>query len=258
MTIKIIAALIFLMCGNVSAQFTRTEDLRVRPPEAWKQHDLYGLDLSVGGGTLSGNVDSKSFYGSLEFDLKPAERHSVFVQASDNYVSYGGDEQTDKSKGSLLYAYALTGNYNAFFQTTHSHDRFLGVHYRMTNTVGICHHNFLPGILRPIMVSAGLTPEYNDDYEDGVKNEFRGTLRINFNMPVTGNIRFKGDIIYSPLFSDMSDYRVYSEGFVEFDVWKEAMAYRITVTGEYDSSPASNVKKSDFGLMQALVFRFSK
>ena len=186
---KIFAFLFLFCCGSAYAQLSRTEDLRVRPPEAWNKHDLYGLDLSLGGGSLSGNVRSRSFYGSLELDVKPAERHSVFVQASDNYVSYGSSAKTDKSKGSLLYAYALADQWNVYGQTTHSKDRFLDIHYRMTNTVGLCHHNFLPGILRPVMVSLGVTPEYNEDYEGGTKNEMRGTARVNFDMWPQNRIR---------------------------------------------------------------------
>lgn len=157
------AAFLAAAVWPAAAQFNRTEDLRVRPPEAWQPHQLYGLSLSLGGGYLNGNVRNYSFNGGLEFDWKPAAGHSLFLQASDNYVKYGDAAVTDKSRGSLLYAYAVKSRLNLFLQTTHSHDKFRSVKYRMTNTAGVCYHNFLPGVFKPVMLSAGLTPEYEEN-----------------------------------------------------------------------------------------------
>lgn len=253
----LLSALLFC-AAPAAAQFTRTEDLRVRPPEAWKPHEVYGLDLSLGGSYLNGNVRSRSFTGGLEFDYKPAERHSLYLQASDSYVKYGDAAVTDKSKGSLLYAYAVKPQWNLFLQTTHSHDKFRSVLYRMTNTAGVCHHNFLPGVLKPVMVSAGLTPEYEKDASGVIRRDMRGTARVNFSTQVTDTVKLNGDFIYTPRLSDTGDARVYSEGFLEFKVWKESVAYRVTATSEYDTRPAPGVKRGDFGLTHALVIKFSK
>lgn len=255
----VLAALAVLFSGNAAlAQFTRTEDLRVRPPEAWQPHELYGLNLSLGSSYLNGNVRNYSFSGGLEFDWKPAAAHSFFVQASDSYVKYGDAAVTDKSKGSLLYAYALRPRLNLFLQTTHNHDQFRSVKYRMTNTAGACVHNFLPGAFKPVMVSAGLTPEYEKDSAGDIRRDFRGTARMNFAIPLTGTVKFNGDLIYTPRLADTGDYRVYSEGFLEFKVWKEAVAFRLTATEEYDSRPFPGVKKNDFGLNHSLVVKFAR
>lgn len=244
--------------GPAAAQFTRTEDLRVRPPEAWQPHKLYGLSLSLGGGYLNGNVRNYSFNGGLEFDWKPVEKQSLFLQASDNYVKYGDAAVTDKSRGSLLYAYAVRSRLNLFLQTTHSHDKFRLVKYRMTNTAGVCYHNFLPGVFKPVMLSAGLTPEYEKDSAGNVKRDFRLTGRVNFATALTPTVNLGGDVIYTPRAADTGDYRLYSEGFLEFKVWKEAVAFRITATEEYDSRPFAGVRKNDFGLTHALVVKLAK
>jgi hypothetical protein len=253
------AALLLWACaGTAAAQFTRTEDLRVRPPEAWKQHDVYGLELTLGGSYLNGNVKSRGFNGGLEFDYKPAQRHSLFLQASDSYVKYGDAAVTDKAKGSLLYAYAAEPQWNLFLQTTHSHDKFRSVRYRMTNTAGVCHHNFLPGALKPVMVSVGVTPEYEKDISGAIKRDLRGTARLNFAMQLTDTVKFNGDFIYTPRLSDTGDARVYSEGFLELKVWKDSVSYRLTATEEYDTRPAAGVKRNDFGMNHALVVKFSR
>jgi len=252
------AVLLACVCATARAQFARTEDLRVRPPEAWKPHELYGLDLSIGGSYLNGNVENYSFTGGLDFDWKPAERHSLFLQASDNYVKYADTAVTDKSKGSLLYAYAARPQWNVFLQTTHSHDKFRSVKYRMTNTLGVCHHNFLPGVLKPVMLSAGLTPEYEKDSAGNIKRDLRATARLNFLTALTDTVKLSGDVIYTPRMADTADYRVYSEGFVEFKVWKESVSFKITASEEYDSRPYPGVKKNDFGLTHALVVKFSR
>ncbi len=252
------AVLLLLPASAALAQFSRTEDLRVRPPEAWQPHERYGLDLSLGGSYLSGNVRSRSFTGGLEFDYKPAERHSLFLQASDSYVKYGGSAVTDKSKGSLLYAYSVKPQWNVFLQTTHSHDKFRSVLYRMTDTAGVCHHNFLPGVLKPVMVSVGVTPEYEKESSGRVRRDLRGTARVNFATRLTGTVKLNGDFIYTPRLADTGDARVYSEGFLEFKVWKESVAYRLTATNEYDTRPAPGVKRNDFGLTQALVVKLAR
>ena len=251
---------ILLVISNLAAQaqFTRTEDLRVRPPEAWKPHELYGLDLTLGGGYLNGNVKSFSLAAGLEFDWKPAAKHSIFVQAADNYVKYGDVAVTDKSKGSLLYAYALQPRLNLFLQTTHSRDKFRSVSYRMTNTAGVCFHNFLAGFFKPLMLSAGLTPEYEENNDGTISRDFRGTARATFSSPLTDTVKLNADIIYTPRIADTADYRVYSETFVELKVWKDSVAFRITASEEYDSRPYPGIKKNDFGLAHALVVKFAK
>lgn len=255
----VIAAVLLTISGLAAqAQFTRTEDLRVRPPEAWKPHELYGLDLTLGGGYLNGNVRNFSFSSGLEFDWKPAAKHSVFIQASDNYVKYGDAAVTDKSKGSLLYAYALKPRLNLFLQSTHSHDKFRSVKYRMTNTAGACYHNFLAGFFKPLMLSAGLTPEYEENNDGTISRDLRGTARVTFSSPVTDTVRFNADVIYTPRIADTADYRIYSETFLELKVWKESVAFRITASEEYDSKPYPGVKKNDFGLSHALVVKFAK
>ncbi|HCC47732.1 MAG TPA: hypothetical protein DEQ38_06400 [Elusimicrobia bacterium] len=252
------AALLALLAGSAAAQFVRTEDLRVRPPEAWKPHTLYGLDLTLGGSYLNGNVKNYGFNGGLEFDWKPATDHSVFLQAADNYVKYGETAVTDKSKGSLLYAYAVKPRLNLFLQTTHNHDKFRSVKYRMTNTAGLCYHNFLPGVLKPVMLSAGLTPEYEKDNAGGIKRDLRATGRLNFAMQLTDTMKLNGDLIYTPRLADTGDARLYAESYLEFKVWKEAVAFRLTATEEYDSRPSPGIKRNDFGLNHALVVKFAR
>jgi len=256
--LTLLTAALLLGAGAARAQFARTEDLRVRPPEAWQPHERYGLNLSAGGSYLNGNGKNYSFTGGLEFDWKPAADHSLFLQASDAYVKYGDTAVTDKSKGSLLYAYALRPQWNLFLQTTHNHDKFRSVKYRMTNTAGVCHHNFLPGVFKPVMVSAGLTPEYEKDNSGTIKRDLRATGRVNFIMPLTDTVKLSGDFIYTPRLADTGDARTYAEGFLEFKVWKDAVAFRVTATEEYDSRPAPGVKRNDFGLNHSLVIKFAK
>lgn len=254
----LLLTLFFAFTGAAAAQFTRTEDMRVRPPEAWKPHEVYGLNLTLGGTYLNGNVRNRGFSGGLEFDWKPAAAHSFFIEASDSYVKYGDASVTDKSKGSLLYAYAVNPGFNLFLQTTHNHDRFRSVSYRMTNTAGVCYHNFLPGAFKTVMLSAGLTPEYEEESDGGINRDMRATARLNFAMPLSDTASVKGDVIYTPRTADMSDYRVYSEGFIELKVWKDSLAFRVTVTNEYDSRPYAGVRKNDLGITQALVVKLAK
>lgn len=257
-SLALAAIFLSLSVRAAQAQFERTEDMRVRPPEAWQPHEVYGLDLSLGGGYLNGNVKSQSFSGGLELDWKPAARNSIFVQASDNYVKYGDASVTDKSKGSLLYAYALKPHLNLFLQTTHSHDKFRSVKYRMTNTAGVCFHNFMPGALKPLMLSAGLTPEYDEKSDGTISRDFRGTARATYAAALTETVKFKGDVIYLPKISNTADYRVYAETFFELKVWKDSVAFRITASDEYDSRPYPGVARNDLGLSHALVVKFAK
>ena len=147
---------------------------------------------------------------------------------------------------------------NLFLQTTHSHNRFRSVKYRMTNTAGVCFHNFLEGGLKPLMLSAGLTPEYEEDNGGTISRDFRGTARATFSSALTDTVKLNADIIYAPRIADTADYRVYSETFLELKVWKDSVAFRITASEEYDSKPYPGVKKNDFGLAHALVVKFSK
>lgn len=255
----ILAGLILcLMAPHAAAQFTRTEDARVRPPEAWKPHEVYGLNMMLGGTYLNGNVRNRGFNGAVEFDWKPAAAHSLFLEGSDTYVKYGDSSVTDKSKGSLLYAYAVRPRLNLFLQTTHNHDRFRSVSYRMTNTAGVCYHNFLHGFFKSVMLSAGVTPEYEEESDGGINRDMRLTGRLNFALPISETASFKGDVIYMPRTEAFSDYRVYAEGFIELKVWKEAVAFRLTATNEYDSRPYPGVARNDLGLTQSLVVKFAR
>ncbi|HAH31057.1 MAG TPA: hypothetical protein DCL44_01950 [Elusimicrobia bacterium] len=259
--LKKIAVLTVILCavtGNTFAQVGKTEDMRVRPPETWQKHEKYGLDLSLGSGYLNGNVDNFSISGGLDFDWKAAQKHTFYIQAMDNYVKYNGTVVADKAKGSALYAYAAKPKLNFFLQTTHARNKFMEISYRTSNTAGICLHHFVEGTFSPILISAGLTPEYEKRTNGTVTRELRSTERLNFVSELASQLKFSGDFIYMPKISKMADYRTYCEIFLELKVWKDTLAFRVTASNEYDSKPYPNVKKNDFSLAQALVVRFSR
>ena len=242
--LAVLSALLFFTSATAYAQFKRTEDIRVKPPEKWAANEVYGLNLSLGGGYLNGNVKNSNILSKADFDWKINKENTLFVEAFHNYVEYNNNVVNNKFKGSVLYAYSLNSNLNLFLQTTHFKNKFQNIKYKTTNTAGLCFHNFLDGVFKPTMISAGLTPTYEKHTDNTSKSELRSISRVNFSTDLTETAKFNGDVIYMPRLSALSDYQLYVESFIELKVWKEKLAFKITAANEYDSRPYLNARWS--------------
>jgi len=158
--------------------YARTDDLRTRPPELWFPWKEYGLDLRAGGSYLQGNVRSNSFSGGIEFTEKLARSQQVFVEGAQDYAKFNDNIVLDKTRGSLLYAYAPKPHWNLFALSTQARNRFLQIHYRTMNGGGVCYHSFLSGFehILASLADAGLRGlQFRSDPPGG---PFAGPLQL--------------------------------------------------------------------------------
>ncbi|MFA6583926.1 MAG: DUF481 domain-containing protein [Elusimicrobiaceae bacterium] len=253
----IFAGLLAAASSPAGAQAARTDDQRQTPPELWTSVEKQKLEIFANASRLTGNVDSSSFGGSLRYALKINPANSLFVEGASAYSAFNGSTQLEKSRISALYAYALSPSVNAYVWTAHAQNKFLNLHYRTTNGTGLCLHGFGGKIFDPILLSAGVAPEYELYYGGTQNRKFRANGRVVFRIPVGDFMTIGEDFIYFASFNNFSDYRIYNETYAELAI-TEKLSYRITATDEYDSRPFSGVKNNDFTLAQGLVVHLGK
>jgi hypothetical protein len=234
--------------------FSRADDTRPLPPERWPGWKSHGWELRLGGAMRRGNVEQVQVNASTALKLQLASRHQFFLAGEGTYATFGGDVKLDKSAGSALYAFALHPNWNLFVYTTHAHNRFLKLDYRMTNSAGVCLHSFWPERFDLILVSLGLTPEHGWPADGSIEKTLRATLRFNLGVDLGERSEIGADLWYAPAVTDPGDFRVFGALYVDVELWGP-LGVRFALTDEYDSSPRPGVEKNDLEMVPYLVFR---
>jgi hypothetical protein len=257
MKYALIAAAAALCLDSAAAAanvFARADDTRVAAPEQRPARQDYSLDLSLGGSYLAGNVDHVAVAPALALGLKLGNS-SLFADVRSNYTANGGKTIIDRHKGSLLYAFSLAEQWNAYAYNTHAKNAFITLDYRTTASAGLCWHSFLgtPGVVP--LISAGVTPEF-EWWQDGSQEQaLRGTVRMATTAKATNHLRVGFDVIAQPRLTDAGDLRVYGEGFAELKITDNALAVRLTVSDEYDSRPKMSVQRHDITVVPSLVIK---
>ncbi len=234
--------------------FSRADDTRPLPPERWPGWKSHGWELRLGGAMRRGNVEQLQVNASTALKLQLASQHSFFLAGEGTYATFGGDVMLDKSTGSALYAFAVHPSWNVFVYTTHAHNRFLKLDYRMTNSVGLCLHSFWPEAFDLILVSLGITPEHEWPADGGLERTLRATLRLNLGMDLGERSEIGADIWYAPAVAQPSDFRVFGGLYVDVEIWGP-VGVRLALTDEFDSEPRPGVRKNDVEMVPYLVLR---
>lgn len=250
-------SLLAVLSGTAMAQ-SRTDDQRQTPPELWTNVDKQKLVIFANANRNTGNVDSTSYGGNLRYALKFDDRNALFAEGSAAYSAYAGKTQMENGRLSALFVNAIAPSWNAYLWASAGQNRFLNLHYRTTEGAGLCYHGFWSAVFKPIMVSAGVAPEYAKYYGGSDYRKFRANARIVFRIPVTSFMSIGNDFIYFASFNNFSDYRIYNETFADFPIVADKLSYRITAVDEYENDPFPGIKNNDFTLTQGLVFQFGK
>ena len=258
-SMSIVLAILCFMPVILPAQQFRYDDQRIRAPENRQPVTVYGLDLYAGGSYMRGNVDSTGYYGRMDFSRVLDAKNAFLIQAEENHVKYGGIIVQDKTRGAFLYTYALSPHLNLYLSSTHAQNKFLLLNYRTANSVGICYHFLLQkNATDRMLISAGPMPEYAA-YKTGViQREFRGAARFIVPLQLSGYAQLGMDFMYFPLISDFSDYRTYTEAFLQFTVVPEKWFFRITTDDEYSSRPQPGIRRNDLSLNYSVSLKLGK
>lgn len=255
------AAIVTILRPAAGAQlFTRADDTRSKPPQAFEQNSL---SLELGGAYTEGNMDQRSLNGGLNAQVPLAARQTLYSENSMNYAWFNGAAAVDKWKAVVFYTYRVAGELdgryvNVFVKSTHGHNRFWALKYRTQNGAGVCLHNFIPGFPGQTMLTAGLKPEYSE-YEDGTKESLlRNSWRFNFTLKPGGTATVGGDFTYTPKLTEFANYRLFAELSAQFKITAEKLSFKVSLTDEYDSRPQAAVKHNDFAVNQSIVLHLGQ
>jgi hypothetical protein len=234
---------------------SRVADTLPEAPEHRSTAKNVSLELVAGGAYLQGNVENLAGNGSLSLVAKLAERHQIFVDASGTYSKFGTKVVMDRQQGALMYALALQTHLNVFVYTTHARNRFLDLDYRTSNSLGLCWHNFAPTISRVILLSIGLTPEYQRWRDQTSEFAWRGTARLAFDVDVNAYTSTGLDATYTPVLHSLQAFRVFGTAYAQAKITPEVLSFRLAITDEYDSRPRRGVRKNDLSIVPSLVVK---
>lgn len=259
--VLVVVCLLVVANGNpVSGQvFARSDDLRPKVPERWPEVTRYTFDLSVGGSSLSGNIETRNIGGGFNLKYLVDEKRETLVEGKIARGKFAGNVIQDKSKGSFLYIYKWKPGINLYFSATHAKDSGTKIKNRTTYGLpGICWHQLLSDRFDLFLVSLHPTFE-SETFDTGVKDSAtRATLRVNFENAISETAKLGGDFLYIPDFSDFGDYRLYIEPYLQMSIVPNKYSFKITYAREHDSQPLPGVEENDYGLMCSFVYHLQK
>jgi len=253
-----LGAAALLLPALCQAQFARTNDQLVVPPEYRTDIEKQRLDIIAGSSYLRGNVDSYSVNGGLRYALKMNQRNTLFVDADGMYTEFSRETKLDNTRGSALYIHAVKPSLNIYGWTAHGRNQFLDLKYRTTNGAGLCFHSFMPPVFSQFLAAFGPAFEYALYGDNTEKRFLRANGRLNFRIPLGDTVTIGEDFIYFGDMADFSDYRIYNEFYIQFAIKPEKLSFRITLTDEYENRPFMGVKNNDFTMTQGLVMHLGK
>jgi len=245
-------SLVLLPLSAQAVPIGTTPDTRPAAPQQRKQWKNQGLSLDFSGTFLSGNVNLINTSGTLSYNVN-FDQHQIFLDAGQLFTLAGSNLFANRINGSLLYAYNLLDYINLYGYSTHSRDESIKLNYRLTNGVGVCWHKILPDFLSLSLLSAGLATENEWFKDQSTPFAVRGVLRLALSKPITEWAEIGIDSFYTPVVNDFSDYRLYGEAYLKFQL-NEVLALKLSVADEYDSRPLSGVLNNDFGVFTTLRF----
>lgn len=235
--------------------FSQADDIRVAAPEEKSVMNKWRVNTDIGGQWLDGNTDNEMVSLGLAAGLSIDQENEVFLDVEGVYSDFNDTVVLDKQKASLLYAYKAAPKWNVFYFTTHAHNRFLSLDYRMTHAAGLCRHGLLPGWERAL-VSLALLDEREWWADDVSESKLRAALSLNCRKKISEHAYVAFEADYFPSLNEFSDYRAYGELYLELKVTEERVAFRVSLSQEYDSKPREGIRKSDIAVMPSLSFKF--
>ena len=239
--------------------FSRMDDVRPKVPERWPEVKKYTIDLSLGGSSLSGNIDTSNIKGGFTLKYLVDEKREILVEGNGSYATFNGNTIHDKKKGSFLYIYKWKPGINLFFNSTHAKNSGTKLKYRTTNSFpGICWHQLFSDRFDLFLLSLAPTHESETFETAGKESTMRATVRVNFENSLSESAKLGGDFLFIPDLSNFSDYRVYLEPYLYLSVVPNKYSFKITYANEFDSRPLSGVKKNDYGLLFSFIYHMQK
>lgn len=253
LVLSTVLATSFLVQSVLAVPIGTTADTRPAAPQQRQQWKNQGLNFQVGGNYFQGNINLFSLNTSLSYNLN-VNKNQFFIDAGNIFTQSGEQVIANRINGTFLYAYNALDNLNFFYYMSHSHDDSLKLNYRLTNGAGVCLHKIASPIFDVFLVSLGISSENEWFEKTAPMLSIRPVLRVSATLPVADLVDIGVDSFYNPLITNIQNYRVYSEGFINFKVQKDFLNLKLSVADEYNSTPLNNVKNNDFGVFTTLSF----
>lgn len=240
--------------AQAQSPILRGRDTRTLAPEtvqAGRRH--WGADLTLGGISTRGNVDTNLYNGGFSLFTSKAPS-SVYLSGTAIYGTKGSVRQQNQGAMTFRYDHALRGAWKAFAFDTNAYNEFLRLNYR--HTVGAGPWVDLAAGPSTHGLSLAVTHEY-ERFEGGVREDAaRLSLRTLSKIPVSELAQLTADIFYVPKADDFGDYHFYAELAFQTMFWKENLGMKVSWIEEYDSRPRPGVRRMDTLWLTSLTLRF--
>lgn len=233
-----------------------TPDTRPAAPQhrpTWKEG---GLEVSLTGAMLGGNVDLVSANGAIAANTNWGD-HQLFLDAGNTYTRAGGATIVNRLAGSALYAYATAPDANLYGYTTHATDASIQLDYRFTGGLGGCKHRLFSPFFSLFLIS--VNPAYEAEwFRDGTTAQaWRGVLRLNAIKPLTDGVEIGTDTFVTPALLAPADVRLYAEAYLKVKL-APTLSLKLTGADAYDTAPRPGVQANDFGVFSTLAVEWGR
>ncbi len=247
---KLLFFILFTSAININAQVLNIEHLRI-------SNDTLGFAGSIGVNLqLIKNTRDIFIFGNTIYLQYRNGKHLVFLINNISYKKINDDDIINKGTMHLRYNYKITDilTLEAFGQLQYNTiskiemRQLIGAGTRFKITDKEKYKAYLGTILMHEYEKIDNDPSiYNRDYR------FSGYLSFRF-FP-TKNFIFTSTTFYQPRIDKFSDYRIFSQNSISLKIIKK-LALQLTYSISYDTFPAEGIPKTQYQLLNGLVYTF--
>jgi putative salt-induced outer membrane protein len=250
--IRFIVISIFLACiilSGLAPAVAADEEGKVQKPEK-----LWKARLELGYTETSGNTDTTSFSGKLNFTHE-ARRDRYYLKAESLYSKDSGVETANRFSTEASWEHTISGS--LFFTAItagYLTDTYAGYNSRIYGGPGMGYDviktddQHLKTLLSAIY--------YVDDYTGTDPDEdkyWSGQVRVDYRLNITKGLVFKQNVEYTAKLSDTHKYFVDSGTSLEAAI-SSYLSMGLNYTVNYQNEPPPGVHDTDRKFMGTLIF----
>jgi len=245
--IIILLACTLLACLSIPAAADE-ENKEIKPEKLWKAR------LELGYTETSGNTETKSFGGKLDFSHE-ARRDRYYLKAESLYRKDSGVETANRFATEASWEHTISGS--LFFTAItagYLTDTYAGYNSRIYGGPGLGYDIIKTDAQHLKFLLSAIY--YVDDYTGTAPDEdkyWSGKARVNYRLNITKDMVFKQNVEYTAKLDDTHKYFVDSETAIEAAM-SSYLSLGLNYTVNYQNEPPPGVHDTDRKFMGTLIF----
>lgn len=240
---------------SIKRSLVKSVENKKETQESKEKESPWKREVSAGYDKTGGNTQKSRLAMNL-FVSRKTDKDEFTTKGDILYSTSNERMDSQKWYGMVRYAYSFWERkwYN-FYKVEGDHDRFANIDYRLIPSTGVGYW-FSDTDDWKAMVESGLGFEHTR-FRDGTKDGNEPILipRAFLQKRLFDHALISQEIILYPSLKNTGEYRLRSESALTNPI-NDKMSLKFSLIDDYNSTPASDIKKNDWRLISSLVYSF--